>query len=61
MTPIARVPAFDNLSDDSSPDAHETPSTGKTMEKHASPLPSTSGESLCFSFTILTVGLDDLF
>jgi hypothetical protein len=31
------------------------------MEKPTSPLPSTSGESLCFSFMILTVGLDDLF
>jgi hypothetical protein len=61
MTRAARVPAFNNLSDDSSPDVCEAPSPGMTMEKPASPPPSASGEFLCFSFTILTMGLDDFF
>jgi hypothetical protein len=53
------VLTFDNLGDDSSPDVREAPSLGTTMEKPVSPLPSASGEFLCFSFMILTVGPDD--
>jgi hypothetical protein len=60
-THTARVPAFDNLGDDSSPDVREVPSPGATMEKPASPPPSTSGEFLRFSFMILTTSLDDFF
>jgi hypothetical protein len=48
-THAAQVPAFDNISDDSSPDVHKTASSKKTVEKHASPPPSVYGESLHFS------------
>jgi hypothetical protein len=58
-THTARVPAFNNLGDESSSDVHEAPSPGATMEKPASPPPSASGEFLRFSFVILTVDLDD--
>jgi hypothetical protein len=61
MTHTTRVSAFDNLSDDSSPDVCEAPSPGATMEKLASPPPLASGEFLRFNFAILTVGLDELF
>jgi hypothetical protein len=47
---VARVPAFDNLGDDSSPDVHKTPSPKRNMEKRMCPLPSTSGEFLLFKF-----------
>jgi hypothetical protein len=43
-TCAARVPAFDNLGDDSSLDVHEAPSSKTTMEKHASPPPLASSE-----------------
>jgi hypothetical protein len=49
----AQVPAFDYLSDDSSPDVHKTPSPAKTVEKCASPPPSVFGEFLRFSFALL--------
>jgi hypothetical protein len=52
-THTARVLAFDNLDDDSSPDVHKTSSQEKTVEKHASPSPSISGEVLHFSFALL--------
>jgi hypothetical protein len=61
MTHTARVPAFDNLDDDSLPDVREAPSPGATMGKPASPPPSASSEFLHFDFAILTVGLDDFF
>jgi hypothetical protein len=60
-TRTAWVPTFDNLGDDSSLDVRESPSPGTTMEKPASPPPLASGVFLRFSFTILTVGLDDFF
>jgi hypothetical protein len=59
ITHTTRVQAFDNLGDDTSSDVHEAPSPKTTMEKHASPPPSTSGEFLHFSSTILIVGPDD--
>jgi hypothetical protein len=37
-----RVPAFNNLGDDSSPDVRKTPSPKMVGERCASPLPSTS-------------------
>jgi hypothetical protein len=43
-TLTARVLAFDNLADDSSPDVRKTPSPGNMMEKHASSPPLVSGE-----------------
>jgi hypothetical protein len=42
MTLIARVLAFDNIGDDSSPDGHKTLSLIKAGEKHTSPPPSMS-------------------
>jgi hypothetical protein len=57
----ARVPAFDNLSEDSSLDVRKTPSPERVTEKCVSPPPSASGEFLCFSFTIFIVGLDNSF
>jgi hypothetical protein len=39
----ARVAAFDNLGNDSSPDAHRSPSLKRVVEKCAAPLPSMSG------------------
>jgi hypothetical protein len=38
----ARVAAFDNLGDDSSPDVRKTPSPKRAEEKHAAPPPSIS-------------------
>jgi hypothetical protein len=61
MTRTALVSGFNNLGDDSSPSVHEAPSLGATMEKPASPPPSAPGEFFCFSFVILTAGLDDFF
>jgi hypothetical protein len=52
-TCAARVSAFDNLVDGSLPDVHRTPSLKRTVEKHASPPPSVSGEFLHFSFDLL--------
>jgi hypothetical protein len=49
----ARVPHFDNLGDDLSPDVQKTPSPTKTVEKRASPPPSVSGDFLRFSFALL--------
>jgi hypothetical protein len=40
---VARVAAFNNLGDDSSPDARWTPSPKRAMEKNVAPLPSMSG------------------
>jgi hypothetical protein len=60
-TRIARVSAFDNLDDDSSPDVRKAPSPGKTIEKRVSPPPSVSGEFLRFSFTIFPMGPDNFF
>jgi hypothetical protein len=37
------VPAFNNLSDDSSPDIRKTPSPKRVGKKHASPLLSAFG------------------
>jgi hypothetical protein len=50
-THTAHVPAFNNLSDDSSPDVCWTPSHVRTIERRASPPPSVSSEFLCFSLT----------
>jgi hypothetical protein len=60
-TCTTRVLAFDNLEDDSSPDVCKTPSPGKTIEKCVSAPPLVSGEFLCFSFMIFTVGPDNFF
>jgi hypothetical protein len=46
MTRAARVPVFDNLGDDSSPDVHKTTSPTMMIGKCTSPPPSVSGE-LC--------------
>jgi hypothetical protein len=40
----ARVPAFENLGDDSSPNVCKTPSPKRIAERRASPLPSMSDE-----------------
>jgi hypothetical protein len=61
VTRIARVMAFNNLSDDSSPDVHKTPSPGKMIEKCVCPPPLVSGEFLRFSFMIFTAGPDNIF
>jgi hypothetical protein len=53
VTSATRVPAFDNLSDDSLPYLHKTPSLKKMVEKHASLPPSVSSEFLHFSFALL--------
>jgi hypothetical protein len=50
MIHAARVLTFNNHGDDSSSDVHRTHSLEKTIEKHASPPPSVSGEFLHFSF-----------
>jgi hypothetical protein len=55
-TRTTRVLAFDNLSDDSSPDVREAPSPGKMMEKLVSPPPLVSGEFLHFSFVFFCCG-----
>jgi hypothetical protein len=60
-THTARVPAFDNLSHDSSPDVHKIPSPERMIEKRISLPPSMSGEFLCFSFAIFTTGPDNWF
>jgi hypothetical protein len=53
VTHIARVPTFDNLGDDSSPDVHGTPAPKRTEEKHAfSPSPASDG-FLHLSFILL--------
>jgi hypothetical protein len=57
----ARVPAFDNLDDDSTLDVHKTPSPERMTEKRVSPPPSASREFLRFSFTIFTVDPDNFF
>jgi hypothetical protein len=44
----ARVLAFDNLIDDSLPDAHRTPSPVRTIERRGSPPLSMSGEFFVF-------------
>jgi hypothetical protein len=48
-----RVVAFDNLSDDSSPDVCKTPSPKKAREKRVTPPPSISCYFLCCSFALL--------
>jgi hypothetical protein len=53
VTHAARVPVFDNLSDDSSSDVRKTPSLAMMVEKCASPPPSVFGKFLCFSFALL--------
>jgi hypothetical protein len=60
-TRTVRVPAFDNLGDDSSSDVCEARSPRKMMEKLVSPPPLVSGEFLCFSFTIFATGPDNFF
>jgi hypothetical protein len=60
-THTARVLAFHNLGDDSSPDVRKTPSPKNTVEKHASPLPLVSGEFLRFSFALLPWALITTF
>jgi hypothetical protein len=60
-TRAARVPAFDNLDDDSSLDVRKTPSLVRTIERCASLPPSVSGEFLCFGFTFVTAGPDNCF
>jgi hypothetical protein len=61
VTHTARVPAFNDLDDDSSPDVHEAPSPGKTMDKLVSPLPSVSAEYLHLSFTIFVTSPNNFF
>jgi hypothetical protein len=61
MTHAARVPTFNNLGDDSSPDVHKTPSPERMMEKPASPPAVVSGEFLLISFILFTTCLDDCF
>jgi hypothetical protein len=60
-THAARVPAFDNLGDDSSPDVRQTHSPIWTIERCASPPPSMSGEFLCFSLAFVTTGAYSYF
>jgi hypothetical protein len=48
----ARVVAFDNLGDDSSPDVRKTPSPKRTGEKHLAPLSSLFGWFLHCIFTL---------
>jgi hypothetical protein len=48
----SQVPAFDNLSDDSSLDVHEIPSPKRVGGKHASPPPSVPGVFLCSRFAL---------
>jgi hypothetical protein len=57
VTHIARVPAFNNLSDDTSPNDHGTPPPKRTKEKHAFLLPPVSGEFLHLSFILLRQAL----
>jgi hypothetical protein len=54
---VARVPAFDNLGDDSSQDVHKTPSPKRTAEKRTCPLPSTFGEFLLFKLRLFSHAL----
>jgi hypothetical protein len=61
MTCTARVLAFDNLGDESSPDVREAPSPANTMVKLMFPLPSVSGELFHFSFAIFHEGPDNFF
>jgi hypothetical protein len=61
VTRVARVSAFDNLGDDSSPHVCKTPSRVRMIERHASLPPLVSGEFLCFSFAYVTVGPDNCF
>jgi hypothetical protein len=49
----ARVPAFENLGDDSSPNVRKTPSPKRIAERRASPLPSMSDEF--FLYALITV------
>jgi hypothetical protein len=49
----ARVAAFDNLGDDSSPDARQTPSPKIAVEKGVVSLPLMPGYFLCCSFALL--------
>jgi hypothetical protein len=58
---VSRVRAFDYLGDDSSSDVRKTPSPERATEKCVSPPPLASGEFLCFSFTIFTMGPDNFF
>jgi hypothetical protein len=48
----ARLVAFYNLGDDSSPDVRKTPSPKRTGEKHPTPPPSLSGWFLRCIFTL---------
>jgi hypothetical protein len=57
----SQVPAFDNLSDDSSLDVHEIPSPKRVGGKHASPPPSVPCVSLCSRFAFVTTSPDDCF
>jgi hypothetical protein len=59
VTRAARVPAFNNLSNDSSLDVRNTPSPERMREKHASLPPSVSGEFLLCSFMLFTAGPDN--
>jgi hypothetical protein len=49
----ARMPTFNNLDDDLSPDVHETPSPKKIGETRAFPPPLVSGDFLRFGFALL--------
>jgi hypothetical protein len=60
-TRTTRVPALDNLSDDSSLDVHEAPSPGRMMEKPVSPPPLMIREFLHFGYMIFTVVPDNFF
>jgi hypothetical protein len=59
-TRAARVPTFNNLSDDSLLDVCKTPSPKKMVEKHASALPSVSGE-ICILASLCCYGPHDCF
>jgi hypothetical protein len=55
----ARVPTFDNLDDDSSPEVCKTPSPKQTIQEHTSLPPLVSSKFLRFSFTLVTAGTDN--
>jgi hypothetical protein len=57
----ARVLAFDNLGDGSSPDVCQTPLSVRTIERRVYPPPSVFGEFLGFRLAFITAGPDNCF
>jgi hypothetical protein len=57
VTHATRVPAFNNLGDDSLLDVCKTPSPARMVEKRASPPSLVSGKFLFFSFLLLPQAL----